>query len=350
MKNKTLLAITTLVVLSMVLSACASAQATSAPQPAVQPVASAAEKLCAGKEIVFVTNLGAHPWWTPNLQGMKDAAAEVGATLTIAGPQGYDTAAQVTAMDQVIAQNPAGIIVGVLDAPAVTDVTTKAIKAGIPTVWIATGGPSPIPLEALNPNEDEIGPGYADKMNEALGGKGGKVGVSMQVANSAILTRVDGIKKRVAEKYPNIELLPEFPMGGSDDEATKAISAFLQANPDLSGLIVTSGHGAALLTALRETGALDRIKNGTLKVVASDVTTMDVVNAAKDGTFYAVLQQNLYAEGYTAVHDLCLFNISPNAYVKNMLANGNITNPKWVNVGYFWVDAKNADLMGAMFK
>lgn len=348
MKNKILLLMTTLVLLGLVLSACAPAPvpATPAPQPAAQPAA----KLCAGKEIVFVTNLGAHPWWTPNLQGMKDAAAEVGATLTISGPQGYDTAAQVTAMDQVIAQKPAGIIVGVLDAPAVTDVTTKALTAGIPTVWIATGGPSPIPLEALNPNEDELGPGYADKMNEALGGKGGKVGVSMQVANSAILIRVDGIKKTMAEKYKNIELLPEFPMGGSDDEATKAISAFLQANPDLSGLIITSGHGAALLTALRETGALDRIKKGELKVVASDVTTMDVVNAAKDGTFYAVLQQNLYAEGYTAVHHLCLFNIAPNAYVKNMLDNKNFTNPHWVNVGYFWVDAKNADLMSAMFK
>ena len=99
-----------------------------------------------------------------------------------------------------------------------------------------------------------------------------------------------------------------------------------------------------------ETGAIERVQSGELIVVASDVTTMEVVQAAKDGTFYAVLQQNLYAEGYLAVHHLCQFNIAPNDFVGSMMESGSYTNPYWVNVGFFWVDASNADLVGAMFE
>ncbi len=162
-RNTFYLAMSVVVVLGMLLSACGSAATptmaptmapapttapaapapTTAAAPATAPAAPAAPAATSRTYVLVPKNLG-NPYFDAANSGAQLAAKELGVTVLYQGSTTADATAQITLLDSLIAQKVNGLAISANDADALVPTGKQAIAAGIPVVtWdsnIGTGG------------------------------------------------------------------------------------------------------------------------------------------------------------------------------------------------------------------
>ena len=80
-------------------------------------------------------------YWNATREGLKDVCAELGVKGTFDGPQSQNPEQQANTMDQIIARNPAGILIAPGNPDTLLPYINKAIDAGIPVICIDTDAP-----------------------------------------------------------------------------------------------------------------------------------------------------------------------------------------------------------------
>ena len=149
MKQRSLFSVlAVLLVLSLVLGACAVA----APAPAAAPAAEApaaeapAVEAPAADPMTFVLvpkNLG-NPYFDTANNGAQEAAAELGVTVLYQGSSAADATQQIQLINSLIAQKVNGLAIAANDSDALVPTGKDAMDAGIPVVsWdsaIGQGG------------------------------------------------------------------------------------------------------------------------------------------------------------------------------------------------------------------
>jgi rhamnose transport system substrate-binding protein len=144
MKNRFLfLTLTTLVVFSMLMSACATAKPTAAPAPATAAPATAAPATAAPATAAPVAacqnyylvpkNLG-NPYFDTANNGAQAAATELGIKVLYQGSATADATEQITLLTSLIAQKPCALAISADDADALVPTGKAAMAAGIPVV------------------------------------------------------------------------------------------------------------------------------------------------------------------------------------------------------------------------
>jgi ribose transport system substrate-binding protein len=252
-------------------------------------------------EYVMVTFVSGIEYWKPAYRGMEDAAANLGVSTRYTGANDYDINQQVTVLEQVISQNPAGILLTAINPDALVGPINRAMEAGIPVVTFDADSPDSNRYSFLATSNYEAGVKAANHLAE-INNEEGNLGLITIPGQLNHEERAQGFQDTIANDYPNMEVV-SVQDGQSDQAASaRAMGSMLQANPNLVGVFTTeasTGVGAA--TAVREAGMV-----GDINIVSFDVDkgTLDFVKA---GVIDATLAQGTWNMGYWG--QMFLFNL-----------------------------------------
>lgn len=266
------------------------------------------------EKYIMVSNVAAHPYWLDAQYGGEDAAKELGVGWMYTGPADFDTAAQVTALEQLIPTKPAGLIVPALMPDAVLSVIDKAIDAGIPVVTVDTDAPGSKRMTYLGTDNYQAGRAMALAILESLGGEEGKVGLATNPGQFNLEERIRGIKDVFAEKG-GAEVVAIVDNRADDAATADATTAMLQANPAINAVSSINAAGAGVAAALRQTNNV-----GKVKAVLFDITE-PIISALEDGSVYATMVQRTYMMTYLGMKFLYAYN-HRTEYLENWFKNG----------------------------
>ncbi len=270
-------------------------------------------------------------------KGMDKIANQLGVQVRIAGPTNIDLAAFIAAIDQVCAQQPAGVSVVGWD-PSLAASVDKCIELKVPTVVDDADLPNSKRLSFIGTNWETIGREQAKAIVDNVP-DGGKVAMMSIINADNMQHAVKGFTDylgQFGDKYPIVANEDD---GGDSAKAAQVTAALLAAHPDMAAFAgFDSESGAGIVQALSEAGATGKI------VVTAMEQTPEFFNTLKDGSVNAIIVQNRELFTYYAIKLLYDFNHN------NLTTNGL---PGWegtpipvnVDTGVLVVTKDNVDKM-----
>jgi ribose transport system substrate-binding protein len=264
------------------------------------PTAMAAAKIpAAQQEYIWVAANVSHPFYAEGKAGWDAAAKSLGVKATLAGPENPDVQQQIALIEAAIAKpTTAGILIYSVNDDAIEPVLIKAREAGIPVI----SGNGEIKDHSARDSfvgtaNSALGASAADLVGKALDGKG-KVGIVSFITAQNHQERVQGFRDELKAKFPGIEVVGIASEDGTPQSETTAAATFLQAHPDVNLLWTTDAGSGFVAQVIKEQGL-----QGKVLAVGTD-RTAEQIAAIKDGTVYATITQDTFAEEWTALHFL----------------------------------------------
>lgn len=267
-----------------------------------------------------------HQFWIAVRQGAEQAAEDYGVTITFEGPESESQVdKQVEMMQTALDKNPSAICLAALDSKALIPQLEAAQAAGIPVLGFDSGVDSDIIVTTAATDNIAAAALAADKMAELIGGEG-KVAVIVHDQTSRTgIDRRDGFVNRMAEAYPNIEIVDIQYGGGDHLKSTDLAKAIIGAHPDLKGFFgANEGSIIGVLNAVSELGL-----EGQIVVIGYD-SGKQQMDAIRSGAEAGAITQDPIGIGYKCVE----------AAVK--VLNGEEV-PSVIDTGFHWYDATNID-------
>jgi ribose transport system substrate-binding protein len=213
-----------------------------------------------GIEIAFIQGVIGDEFYISMECGVQDAAAELGATVTVQGPDAFDATLQNPIIDAVVASGPDAILVAPNDVEASAGPLQRAQEAGIQVVLVDTVVNDPsIGVSRIASDNFLGGQLAADALAELTGEEGTVMVVNVNPGISTTDQRQAGFEEQIAT-YPDIEYLGTEFSNNEPARAAEIITAALAANPDLNGVFGTnlfSAQGTA--TGIAQAGAQDDV-------------------------------------------------------------------------------------------
>ncbi len=267
-----------------------------------------------------------HQFWQAVKKGAMQAAADYKVDVTFEGPETEAMVdKQIEMLQAAMGKNPAALGIAALDSKAAIPILQNAQSKKIPVIAFDSGVDSDIPLTTVSTDNLVAAGVAADKIAEAIGGKG-KVAVIVHDQTSRTgIDRRDGFLKRMKEKYPNIQVLE--PQYGSGDhlKSTEIAKAVINGNPDLKAYFgANEGSAIGILNAVKELK-----KEGQIVIVGYDSGKLQI-EAIKSGLMLGAVQQNPVLMGYKTVE------LAVKALKGEKLE-------KRTDSGYVWADKTNLD-------
>ena len=275
MKQRSLLfGLSILIVLSMLLGACAAptpapapAEPPAAEPPAAEPPAAEppkAEEPAKGPMtfVLVPKNLG-NPYFDTANNGAQEAAKELGVTVTYQGPAAADATQQIQLINSLIAQKVNGLAISADDSDALVPTGKDAIAAGIPVVsWDSAIGKDGRVLHINQAVLHDIGAIEIKMALDLTGPEGGKIAILSATStapnqNAWIEVMKEELKK---PEYAKLELV-EVVYGDDDDTKSynEALGLFSK-YPDLKVIIAPTTVGiAASGRAVTDKGLIGKV-------------------------------------------------------------------------------------------
>jgi len=162
------------------------------------------------------------PYFISCRAGAEEAAREAGVDLIWDGPTGLDASKQNEVVEGWITRGVDAIAVAVENAPGISTVLRKARARGIKVLtWDADALPDARDYFINQATPEGIGFTLTDEAARLLGGKGEFAVVTGALSAANQNEWIVYIKKRLAEKYPQLKLATIRP---SDDDRDKAFA------------------------------------------------------------------------------------------------------------------------------
>ena len=285
------------------------------------PAANAADEMY----IPLVSKGFQHQFWQAVKAGAEQAADEYGVRITFEGPDNETMVdRQIDMLAAALANKPVAIGFAALDSQAAIPLLRQANEAGIPVIAFDSGVDSDIPLSTATTDNLAAAALAADKMAEKIGGKGKVAVVAHDQTSRTGIDRRDGFVNRIAEKYPDIEVVTIQYGQGDHLKSTEVTKAILTANPDLNGIFGTNeGSAIGVVNGVQELGTKD------LVIIGYDSGKAQK-DAIKSGLMAGAITQNPVGIGYETVKAAV-------AAVKGEKV------PELIDTGFFYYDASNID-------
>ena len=276
-------------------------------------------------DIALISKGFQHQFWQAVKLGSEQAAADYNVDITFEGPATEaEVDKQIEMLQAALAKNPAAICLAALDTQAAIPLLEEAQAKGIPVVGFDSGVDSDIPVATASTDNIAAAALAADKMAELIGGEGQVAVLVHDQTSRTGIDRRDGFLNRMAEAYPNIEIVNVDYGAGDHLKSTDLAKAVMQANPDLKGYFgANEGSIIGVLNAATELG-----KEG-LVIIGYDSGAQQI-QAIRDGLQAGAITQNPIGIGYKCVE----------AAVKAI--NGESVD-KVIDTGFYWYDATNID-------
>ncbi|WP_170689178.1 MULTISPECIES: ABC transporter substrate-binding protein [Ruegeria] len=266
-----------------------------------------------------------HQFWQAVKSGAEQAADEFDVTITFEGPDNETMVdRQIDMLAAALANNPKAIGFAALDSQAAIPLLKQANDKGIPIIAFDSGVDSDIPLSTATTDNLAAAGLAADKMAEKIGGKGKVAVVAHDQTSRTGIDRRDGFVNRIAEKYPDIEVVTVQYGQGDHLKSTEVTKAILTANPDLNGIFGTNeGSAIGVVNGVQELGTEG------LVIIGYDSGKAQK-DAIKSGLMAGAITQNPVGIGYETVK----------AAVSAL--NGEEV-PTLIDTGFYYYDASNID-------
>ena len=267
-----------------------------------------------------------HQFWQAVKLGAEQEGEALNAEVNFIGPASEsDVAIQIEMLQAEYDKGPAAICFAALDSQAANPLLEQMAADGIPVIAFDSGVDSDIPLTTAATDNVAAAALAADKMAELIGGAG-KVGVIVHDQTSRTgIDRGTGFVDRMAEMYPDIEIIGPQYGGGDQLKSTDLAKAMIQANPDIKGFFgANEGSAIGVVNAVNE---LDMA--GDLVVIGYD-SGQAQIDAIKSGLMAGAVQQNPIGIGAECVKAAAM-------------AIQGLEVPPSIDTGFIWADASNID-------
>lgn len=266
-----------------------------------------------------------HQFWQAVKAGADKAAEEFGVEVTFEGP---DSEAQVDRQIDMLAaslaKKPVAIGFAALDSQAAIPLLRQAHEAGIPIVAFDSGVDSDIPVSTATTDNVAAAALAADKMAEFIGGAGKVAVIAHDQTSRTGIDRRDGFVNRIAEAYPDIEIVTVQYGAGDQLQSTEIAKSILTANPDLKGMFGTNeGSAIGVVNGVRENGAEG------ITIIGYDSGAAQK-EAIRSGLMAGAITQNPVGIGYETVKAA-------------LMASKGEAVPDTIDTGFYYYDADNID-------
>jgi ribose transport system substrate-binding protein len=244
----------------------------------------------AGETYVMNVMVMGHPYWIPVFEGFKQAAEALGCQAVFSGTPDYDITKQIASFEQDLVTGPAGILLHPMQADPFVDPINRAIDGGISVTTFA----------ADSPNSKRTAYVTSDNLAEARFAAEEIVRTVGDSAEYAVLEnpgqsnhdlRVTALIAYMEENYPNMKLVGRQATNQDTNAAFTAVSAMLQANPDLAALwIPEAGSAEGAVAAVKAAG-------DSLMIIHADITPT-TLEEIKAGNIHMALNPNQGIQGF----------------------------------------------------
>ncbi len=249
------------------------------------------------KDYAFGGVFGAINSYSDPMQGAADEAAEeLGIPSTqFDAPKDWVQNDQNTILDGLIAKGLKGIYMMTSDPVAGNEQISKMVGSGVPVVCV--GGSPDTPSEAtLTLATDVYQASYDGTINliEAMGGKGGVVGLCGAVTDTNTQSRMKAIEDACAE-YPDVNLVQIIGDIDESEASVTAVENILAAKGDqINGFISTCYYPSVALASI-----LSEDKYSEIHAIGCD-TDEAVLDGIKSGALDGTMSQNPWGQAYLA--------------------------------------------------
>lgn len=268
---------------------------------------------------------------------LEVAARELGVRVTIAGPDAKDIPGLVSAVEQVAARKPAGMMVVGWDPSALIPAINKAMDSGIPVVCVDADVSGSNRLAFIGTDWYDIGVYQGKAMLEALGSKRGKIAMIGLLEQEIDQKAFAGFKS-IVEKA-GCTVLEPFEDRGNQAEAARVTSSILQAHRDLVGIAgFDSESGPGMGIAIKEAGMSGKIVATCVETEPQHLELID------EGILTAAIGQKRALFTYMGVKALYDYVHSPLKQNPKYANTGLSPLPVNYNTGTFIVTKKNVRL------
>ena len=212
--------------------------------------------------ILFMPKLTNIPYFQSTNEGAQAVAEELGIEVIYDGPTTADAAAQVTMLENYIAQGVDAIVVGPNDPEAMTSVLKKAKDEGIIVLdWDTQADPEVTDGSVYNVVDKDFGEHLVDKLVEYMGTDEGDIAMITGGLSAANLNAwIDAGNAYMAEKYPGLNVVTLEPSNESQDEAYQDTKDVMTAYPDVIGILgYSSPTGPGCGKAIADMGLQDQV-------------------------------------------------------------------------------------------
>jgi ribose transport system substrate-binding protein len=322
MKIRTLLTVfSCLLIVTMLLGACAPAAATPTAATSGQQPATGA------KPYIPVISKGfQHQFWQAVKAGSEKAAKDFNVDITFEGPESESQVdKQIEMLQTALDKKPAAICFAALDSKAAIPLLEKAKAAKIPVVGFDSGVDSDIPVTTAATDNIAAAAMAADKMAELIGQEGEVAVIAHDQTSRTGIDRVKGFTDEIKAKYPKVTIVDTQYGGGDQLKSTDLAKAIIQAHPNLKGFF--GANEGSIIGVLN--GVKEMKKEGKIVVIGYD-SGQQQMDAIRSGVEAGAITQDPIGIGYKCVE----------AAVKALKGE---TLPKNIDTGFHWYDKTNID-------
>lgn len=239
---------------------------------------------------------GAVQHWQIKTVGMEDAAAKYGVDFTYKYADG-NLQQEVADIENFVEMGVDYVIVGPCNSEGIVPTIEEAKGKGVEIGTCDIGINGVDVASFVTSDNYGIGQIAAEYIADQLGGSG-KIAVLTWPAASATADRASGFFDKLAESYPDIEVVAEQDCNADRSTSLSAAESIIQANPDVQAI-----WGANAEMALGAYAATQSTNRTDIIVVAVD-TDGEVMDAVASGSnLCATVSQDPYTMGYVAMEN-----------------------------------------------
>ena len=245
-----------------------------------------------GSDLTFhvITHGDSGTFWSVVETAVSDAADQFGVEVVYFGANN-DAAAQSQAIEQAIADGSAGIAISLADPDGLEAAANAVVDAGIPLYTLNSGSNDFVRLGAtthLGQDEFVAGQGAGNRFNDL--GATTVLCAFQEQSNVGLEERCNGL----ADTFSGTVISEFIGLDAEPEEQVSGITAQLNANPDIDGLLGTGPN-----VPLR---ALEAAENsGVELIIGSFDLSEDLINEIDAGTIAFTVDQQQYLQGYLPV-------------------------------------------------
>ncbi len=236
------------------------------------------------------------PYFVSCRIGAEEAARELGVELIWDGPTGLDAARQSEMVENWITRGVDVIAVAVENRAAISTSLRKARERGIHVItWDADAEPDARAFFVNQATAEGIGTALTDEAARLLDGKGDFAVITGALSAANQNEWIAFIKKRLAERHPNLKLATIRPSDDDRDKAFAETQTILRAFPTVKLVMAISAPavpGAG--EAVRQAGRKD------VRVIGLSLPNMNKPYV-HDGTVQTVMLWNTADLGYLTI-------------------------------------------------
>ena len=243
-----------------------------------------------GDTYIMNVMVSGHPYWVPVFEGFKQAASSMGCEVTFSGTPEYDITKQIASFEQDLVKQPKGILLHPMQSDPFIEPINRAIENGTSIVTFAADSPKSNRTSYITSDNLAEAKFAAEEIAEQLGGKG-EYAVLENPGQSNHDLRVTALIAYMDEHFPDMKLVGRQATNQDSNKAYTAVSAMVQANPNLGALwIPEAGSAEGAVAAVLEAKA-------DVLIMHADVTPTTLEHI-KAGNIHMSLNPNQGMQGY----------------------------------------------------